>query len=134
MNGLELQLNRWRSLQIQNLKNSREPRKMSKPSRQVKPTKLSRKEPPGDRSHMLVIGERLMRAGSEGNLVRPSPSKKPCATKSEGSNPGLLNQKVVPEMPTILPHHCMTFPKADNPRPREPLELCLPLEAPNVQK
>ncbi|KAL6467522.1 hypothetical protein MHYP_G00231990 [Metynnis hypsauchen] len=44
---------------------------MSKPSRLVKPSKQSRKELPGNRSQMLIVGERLMRAGSEGNLVRP---------------------------------------------------------------
>ncbi|XP_049334448.1 sickle tail protein homolog isoform X7 [Astyanax mexicanus] len=44
---------------------------MSKPSRLVKPAKQSRKEPPGNRQRMLIVGERLMRAGSEGNLVRP---------------------------------------------------------------
>ncbi|XP_041927086.1 sickle tail protein isoform X5 [Alosa sapidissima] len=45
---------------------------MSKPSRLAKPSKSSgRKEPPGSRSRMLSVGERLMRAGSEGNLVRP---------------------------------------------------------------
>ncbi|KAL7842891.1 hypothetical protein SRHO_G00245800 [Serrasalmus rhombeus] len=44
---------------------------MSKPSRLVKPSKQSRKEFPGNRSQMLIVGERLMRAGSEGNLVRP---------------------------------------------------------------
>ncbi|XP_031418717.2 sickle tail protein isoform X3 [Clupea harengus] len=48
---------------------------MSKPSRLAKPSKSSgRKEPPGSRSRMLSVGERLMRAGSEGNLVRPRAS------------------------------------------------------------
>ncbi|XP_051729590.1 sickle tail protein homolog isoform X1 [Ctenopharyngodon idella] len=60
---------------------------MSKPSRLVKPSKQSRKEPPGNRSHMLVVGERLMRAGSEGNLVRSRPPQKPSATDPVGSNP-----------------------------------------------
>ncbi|XP_028825277.1 sickle tail protein homolog isoform X1 [Denticeps clupeoides] len=46
---------------------------MSKPSRLARPSKQSPgyKEPLGSRSHMLSVGERLMRAGSEGNLVRP---------------------------------------------------------------
>lgn len=43
-------------------------------SRLVKPSKQSRKEPPGDRSRMLIVGERLMRAGSEGNLLRSTPN------------------------------------------------------------
>ncbi|XP_059357785.1 sickle tail protein homolog isoform X4 [Carassius carassius] len=60
---------------------------MSKPSRLVKPSKQSRKEPPGNRSHMLVVGERLMRAGSEGNLVRSRPPQKPSDTNPVGSNP-----------------------------------------------
>ncbi|XP_043085498.1 sickle tail protein homolog [Puntigrus tetrazona] len=60
---------------------------MSKPSRLVKPSKQSRKQPPGSRSHMLVVGERLMRAGSEGNLVRTRPPQKPSDTNLMGSNP-----------------------------------------------
>ncbi|XP_030629403.1 sickle tail protein homolog [Chanos chanos] len=50
---------------------------MSKPSRLAKPFKQSsgRKEAPGDRSRMLVVGERLMRAGSEGNLNNFPPQK-----------------------------------------------------------
>ncbi|KAF5908973.1 sickle tail protein isoform X1, partial [Clarias magur] len=44
-------------------------------SRLVKPSKQSRKEPPGDRSRMLIVGERLMRAGSEGNLLRSTPNQ-----------------------------------------------------------
>ncbi|XP_077085418.1 sickle tail protein homolog isoform X4 [Siphateles boraxobius] len=60
---------------------------MSKPSRLVKPSKQSRKEPQGNRSHMLVVGERLMRAGSEGNLVRSRPTQKSSATNPVGSNP-----------------------------------------------
>ncbi|KAM9439270.1 sickle tail protein homolog isoform 2-T2 [Clarias gariepinus] len=43
-------------------------------SRLVKPSKQSHKEPPGDRSRMLIVGERLMRAGSEGNLLRSTPN------------------------------------------------------------
>ncbi|XP_047662459.1 sickle tail protein homolog isoform X2 [Tachysurus fulvidraco] len=42
-------------------------------SRLVKTAKQSRKELPGDRSTMLIVGERLMRAGSEGNLLRSTP-------------------------------------------------------------
>ncbi|XP_050991359.1 sickle tail protein homolog isoform X2 [Labeo rohita] len=60
---------------------------MSKPSRLVKPSKQSRKEPPGNRSHMLVVGERLMRAGSEGNLMRSRPPQKQSDTGPLGSNP-----------------------------------------------
>lgn len=45
-------------------------------SRLVKPSKQSRKEPPGDRSRMLIVGERLMRAGSEGNLLRSTPNQR----------------------------------------------------------
>ncbi|KAK2900935.1 hypothetical protein Q8A67_009050 [Cirrhinus molitorella] len=60
---------------------------MSKPSRLVKPSKQSRKEPPGNRSHMLVVGERLMRAGSEGNLMRSRPPQKPSDTNPMGSSP-----------------------------------------------
>ncbi|XP_075934704.1 sickle tail protein-like [Anarhichas minor] len=45
-----------------------------------------RKEPQGNRSCMLRIGERLMRAGSEGNLVqRPIPAQ----SRSEASSTGL---------------------------------------------
>ncbi|MCI4390508.1 hypothetical protein PGIGA_G00123350 [Pangasianodon gigas] len=44
-------------------------------SRLVKPAKQSRKEPSGDRSRMLIVGERLMRAGSEGNLLRSTPNQ-----------------------------------------------------------
>ncbi|KAI5616934.1 sickle tail protein-like isoform X1 [Silurus asotus] len=44
-------------------------------SRLVKPSKQSRKEPLGDRSRMLIVGERLMRAGSEGNLLRSMPNQ-----------------------------------------------------------
>uniref|UniRef100_A0A8C2H4S2 Si:ch211-207d6.2 n=1 Tax=Cyprinus carpio TaxID=7962 RepID=A0A8C2H4S2_CYPCA len=66
---------------------------MSKPSRLVKPSKQSRKEPPGNRSHMLVVGERLMRAGSEGNLVRSRPPQKPSDTNPVGSNPGITLPK-----------------------------------------
>lgn len=62
---------------------------MSKPSRLVRPSKQSRKEPQGNRSHMLVVGERLMRAGSEGNLVRSRPTQKSSATNPVGSNPGI---------------------------------------------
>lgn len=66
---------------------------MSKPSRLVKPSKQSRKEPPGNRSHMLVVGERLMRAGSEGNLVRSRPPQKPSDTNPVCSNPGIMLPK-----------------------------------------
>ncbi|XP_067309758.1 sickle tail protein homolog isoform X3 [Pseudorasbora parva] len=59
---------------------------MSKPSRLVKPSKQSRKEPPGNRSHMLVVGERLMRAGSEGNLLRSKSPQKSSATNPVGSS------------------------------------------------
>ncbi len=72
---------------------SGEPGEMSKPSRLVKPSKQSRKEPPGNRSHMLVVGERLMRAGSEGNLVRSRSPKKPSDTNPVGSNPGIMIPK-----------------------------------------
>lgn len=61
---------------------------MSKPSRLVKPSKQSRKEPAGNRSHMLVVGERLMRAGSEGNLVRSKPLQYQQKSPKLGSNPG----------------------------------------------
>ncbi|KAI7809617.1 putative sickle tail protein-like protein [Triplophysa rosa] len=61
---------------------------MSKPSRLVKPSKQSRKEPAGNRSHMLVVGERLMRAGSEGNLVRSKPPQHQQTSPKLGSNPG----------------------------------------------
>ncbi|XP_053083431.1 sickle tail protein homolog isoform X2 [Pangasianodon hypophthalmus] len=44
-------------------------------SRLAKPAKQSRKEPSGDRSRMLIVGERLMRAGSEGNLLRSTPNQ-----------------------------------------------------------
>uniref|UniRef100_A0A672QJ34 KIAA1217 n=1 Tax=Sinocyclocheilus grahami TaxID=75366 RepID=A0A672QJ34_SINGR len=69
---------------------------MSKPSRLVKPSKQSRKQPPGNRSHMLVVGERLMRAGSEGNLVRSRPPQKPSDTNPAGSNqePARSNQRL----------------------------------------
>ncbi|XP_058606437.1 sickle tail protein homolog isoform X3 [Onychostoma macrolepis] len=60
---------------------------MSKPSRLVKPSKQSRREPPGNRSHMLVVGERLMRAGSEGNLVKSRQPQKSSDTSPVGSNP-----------------------------------------------
>nr|XP_055058024.1 sickle tail protein homolog isoform X3 [Misgurnus anguillicaudatus] len=60
---------------------------MSKPSRLVKPSKQSRKEPSGNRSHMLVVGERLMRAGSEGNLVRSRPSQQQQLSPKVDSNP-----------------------------------------------
>lgn len=70
-----------------------EPGEMSKPSRLVKPSKQSQKEPPGNRSHMLVVGERLMRAGSEGNLVRSRPPQKPSDTNPVGSNPGIMLPK-----------------------------------------
>lgn len=66
---------------------------MSKPSRLVKPSKQSRKEPPGNRSHMLVVGERLMRAGSEGNLMRSRPPQKQSDTGPLGSNPGIMLPK-----------------------------------------
>ncbi|KAK7163120.1 hypothetical protein R3I93_007229 [Phoxinus phoxinus] len=64
---------------------------MSKPSHLVKPSKQSRKEPQGNRSHMLVVGERLMRAGSEGNLVRSRPTQKSSATNPE---PAISNQRL----------------------------------------
>ncbi|XP_059419598.1 sickle tail protein homolog [Carassius carassius] len=69
---------------------------MSKPSRLVKPSKQSRKEPPGNHSHMLVIGERLMKAGNEGNLVRSRPPQKPSDTNPVVSNPELArsNQRM----------------------------------------
>lgn len=70
-----------------------DPGEMSKPSRLVKPSKQSQKEPPGNRSHMLVVGERLMRAGSEGNLVRSRPPQKPSDTNPVGSNPGIMLPK-----------------------------------------
>uniref|UniRef100_A0A8C2L2Q2 Si:ch211-207d6.2 n=1 Tax=Cyprinus carpio TaxID=7962 RepID=A0A8C2L2Q2_CYPCA len=66
---------------------------MSKPSRLVKPSKQPRKEPPGNRSHMLVVGERLMKAGSEGNLVRSRPSQKSSDTNPVVSNPELARSK-----------------------------------------
>ncbi|XP_026142239.1 sickle tail protein homolog isoform X4 [Carassius auratus] len=65
---------------------------MSKPSRQVKPSKQSRKEPPGNRSHMLLVGERLMKAGSEGNLVRSRPPQKPSDTNPVVSNSELARR------------------------------------------
>lgn len=68
---------------------------MSKPSRLVKPSKQSRKDHAGNRSHMLVIGERLMRAGSEGNLVRSRPPQKPSATNPVGSNSGISTSRFI---------------------------------------
>ncbi|CAK6974252.1 sickle tail protein homolog isoform X2 [Scomber scombrus] len=47
-----------------------------------------RKEPQGNRSCMLRIGERLMRAGSEGNLIqRPIPAQS--QSQSQASSAGL---------------------------------------------
>ncbi|XP_028283849.1 sickle tail protein homolog isoform X2 [Parambassis ranga] len=52
-----------------------------------------RKELQGNRSCMLRIGERLMRAGSEGNLVqRPIPSQNQSQSSSAGSGQGSNRQ------------------------------------------
>ncbi|KAK1790175.1 hypothetical protein P4O66_014097, partial [Electrophorus voltai] len=86
---------------------------MSKPSRLVRPSK--QKESPGDRSRMLIVGERLMRAGSEGNLVRPRPHQEHRPPPSNAQEHALNMLTIQGRCPGVVPTVCAEVGVPDEP-------------------
>lgn len=78
-------------------KMSKSPSHLGRPGSAGSKSHSSRKELQGNRSCMLRIGERLMRAGSEGNLVqRPIPAQIQIQTSSAGLGQALNGQTQLP--------------------------------------
>ncbi|TMS09418.1 Sickle tail protein-like protein [Larimichthys crocea] len=76
---------------------SKSPSHLGRPGSAGSKSHSSRKELQGNRSCMLRIGERLMRAGSEGNLVqRPIPAQIQIQTSSAGLGQALNGQTQLP--------------------------------------